>query len=172
MRSLYELIQYLQYGTKLHIGVLFLNNYGNSMCALPIEHAIHSRTLCWELKVRSKNAFKRCFRCRNLAVKKAMQTKKPFGGICINGTYEYTHPVVVSGEVACIIYIGNILEEGEGHKRLLRILGEEAYLTQTLEKNFGYEKCVKIIFLIIFMRKLFYKFVLFFASAISFCNFL
>lgn len=46
--------------------------------------------------------------CRNAAIKKAMRLKKEFGGFCINGVYEYIHPVIINDYVACIIYIGNI----------------------------------------------------------------
>lgn len=142
--NLYELIQCLQYGTNLHIGVLFFNNYGNKKCQLPHSHTIHSREVCDELKGKSKKEYKRCFTCRNLAIKKALATQKPFGGICINGIYEYTHPVVLQGDVACMIYIGNILVDGRGQEKLEKNLGERAELISTLEKDFTYQKCAAV----------------------------
>lgn len=142
--NLYELIQCLQYGTNLHIGVLFFNNYGNEKCQLPVSHTIHSREVCNEMKSRGKREFKRCFSCRNLAIKKAMATQKPFGGICINGVYEYTHPVVVQGDVACMIYVGNILEETKGYEKLGKQLGEKLHLVDTMERDFSYQKCVAL----------------------------
>lgn len=141
--NLFEMIQCLQYGTKLHIGVLFLNGYGNEMCQLPYHHTIHSGEVCDEMKGKGKQAFKRCFRCRNLAIQKALLTREPFGGICINGVYEYTHPVIIGDEVVCIIYIGNILEQGRGRKRLEKQLGDHGELISTLEETFPYQKCAE-----------------------------
>lgn len=142
--NLYELIQCLQHGTNLHIGVLFFNNYGNKKCQLPYRHTIHSREVCDELKGKGKKEYKRCFACRNLAIKKALKTQKPFGGVCINGIYEYTHPVVIQGDVACIIYIGNILVDGRGREKLEKNLGERAKLINTLEKDFTYQTCAVV----------------------------
>lgn len=142
--NLYELIQYLSYGTQLHIGVLFFDDYGNERCKLPHAHSIHSGAICKALKDEGRRSFQRCFACRNLAIQKAMRTKKAFGGLCINGIYEYTHPVVMDGEVVCMIYIGNILEEGTGREKLCRRLGEKVWLLETLETDFPYGKCAAV----------------------------
>ena len=142
MRSdLYDLIQALQYGTKLHIGVLFFNDYGNEKCRLPFHHTIHSREVCDALKEKGRQSFRRCFSCRNLAIQKALTEKKPFGGICINGVYEYTHPVVIRGEVVCIIYIGNILDPEKGQAKLEKQLNTQSELVKTLENNYSYDQC-------------------------------
>lgn len=134
--TLYDLIKYLEYGTKLHIGVLFLGNYGNEKCILPFSHEIHTGAACEKFK--SKN-FKRCFKCRNLAIKKALATKKSFGGLCINGIYEYTRPVIIDNEIACIIYIGNILEPEKGYLKISK--NTDKSLLDTLEKDFDAKKC-------------------------------
>lgn len=133
-KSLEEMITYLEYGTKLHIGVLFYGNYGNDMCNLPHNRHIHHSPLCSEFKERSKKEYTRCFTCRNLALKKAISTKQGFGGICINGIYEYTRPVIIDGEVACIIYIGNIFDEDNKGKLLNRIC-DKPELINSLEKG-------------------------------------
>ena len=65
-RTLYDMIKYIQYGTNLHIGALFLNNYGNEMCRLPFTHTIHSSPVCEFIKATNKNEYNRCFKCRNL----------------------------------------------------------------------------------------------------------
>lgn len=142
-RKLYEMISYLEYGTNLHIGVLFFNNYGNEMCHLPEAHKIHSARICESIKNISINEYKRCFRCRNLAIQKAIKTKTPFGGLCINGVYEYTHPVIINDDLACIIYIGNILCDGE-NKRLNKRIQNKKSLLNTMERDFGYEKCMVV----------------------------
>ena len=57
-KTLYEVIKYLQYGTNLHIGVLFFNNFGNEMCVLPKKHETHSRDVCEIFKGMEKKGFK------------------------------------------------------------------------------------------------------------------
>lgn len=137
-RSLYEVISCLQYGTKLHISVLFFNNYGNKKCTLPHEQTIHASPICNKFKEYGKHGFRRCFACRNLAIKKAMTDKKPFGGLCINGIYEYLHPVIINGDVACIIFIGNIINSFDNISAIDKKTGN---LSDTAEQNFGYDKC-------------------------------
>ncbi|MBQ6823088.1 MAG: helix-turn-helix domain-containing protein [Clostridia bacterium] len=105
--SLNQLIESLEYGTNLHIGVQFFGNIGNDLLALPVARRIHSSPICDEAKARP-NGLRRCYRCRNLAFQKALKTKQPFGGLCINGLYEYLHPLLLEDEVAAVIYIGNI----------------------------------------------------------------
>ncbi len=138
--SLFDLITYLQYGTKLHIGVLFFGNYGNKKCILPQEQTIHASRICDEFKS-CAGGLTRCFKCRNAAIKKAHRTKTAFDGLCINGVYEYTRPVVIGKDVACIIYIGNILEKTKGIEKLKKNLGNKDYLLDSLEKNFSYDQC-------------------------------
>ena len=133
-RGLFDLIRYLQSGTRLHIGVLFFGRYGNELCRLPHAHTIHSSPVCTHLKQGSAG-FRRCFRCRNMALRKALREKKPFGGLCSGGVYEYTHPVVIGGEVAAVIFIGNLLVGGEENKRLLSRLGDMRALLATMEES-------------------------------------
>ncbi len=140
--SLCDLITCLEYGTKLHIGVLFLGNYGNGKCALPMERTVHTGKVCDVFK-EFDGGLKRCFRCRTAAIGKAIRTRKTFGGICINGVYEYTRPVVIDDEVACIIYIGNILDSVNGYKRLRQKLGDASkdFVFDTMEKAFSFSQC-------------------------------
>ena len=132
--TLYELITGLSYGTKLYIGVCFFGNNGNKKCELPHEYSIHAGNACCVLK-RCTDP-KRCYRCRKMAIRKAVRTKESFGGCCINGVYEYTRPVVIDDEVICVIYVGNIFAE-EGRKKL------EKYPVDIscMEHNFSYEQC-------------------------------
>ncbi len=139
--KLYDLINYLQYGTKLHIGVLFLGSYGNDMVKLPLRQEIHTGILCDEFK--SAN-FNRCYRCRNRAIHKAIKTKKDFGGICINGIYEYTRPVIINDEVASIIFIGNIFDKEKGYAKLKPYIDEKEWLFDTMEKDFSQKQCEEV----------------------------
>ena len=119
------MINFLQYGTKLHIGVLFFGNYGNEKCILPNSHRIHNGKACEKFKVWEQNSFRRCLKCRNMAINKALSNKEAFGGLCINGVYEYTRPVTIDGEVACIIFIGNIYESAMGERIRKKLCGND-----------------------------------------------
>lgn len=141
--SLYDLIKYLENGTKLHIGVLFFGKHGNEKLILPYKHTIHSGSACEAIK-EGVGAAKRCFACRAAAIKKAVDTKQDFGGFCINGVYEYTRPVVIDGEVCAVVFIGNILAEGSGQKRLLAWLRGKEEMLETMERDFDIEKCEEL----------------------------
>lgn len=138
---LYNLIQNIEYGTNLHIGVLFFKDYGNSMCELPKRQEIHQSPVCDIFKSYTRTSFLRCLRCRNLALKKAVTTKKPFGDLCINGIYEYTHPVIIDNEVAGVIFVGNIATNDGICK--IKSLAEDMPL-QTLEHNFSAAQCINV----------------------------
>lgn len=138
---LYNLIQNIEYGTNLHIGVLFFKDYGNKMCELPRRQEIHQSPVCDLIKAHSDSSFHRCYRCRNLALKKAINTKKAFGGLCINGIFEYTHPVIIDGDVACVIFVGNIATNESIEKIKLF---DNNLPVDTLEHNFSFEKCESV----------------------------
>ena len=73
--TLQNLIELLEYRTKLHISVLFLSeNCGSEKNILEIEHIVHSKPFCDFMK-QQKNGLKRCMGCKQLAVRKAMQEK-------------------------------------------------------------------------------------------------
>ena len=135
--SLFNLLNTIEHGTKLHTGVLFMGNYGNKHLHIPFENTIHSSPFCTEMK-KNHAGYRRCFACRNAAIRKALKTKQDFGGVCINGVYEYTRPVTVNGEVACIIFIGNILPS--------EITTRGKYspeFKKTMEPDFGIDRCIK-----------------------------
>lgn len=112
MYCLQDMIRYIEYGTQLHIGVLMLGDHGNRELMLSQEHTIHSAPFCRKRK-ESPEGMRRCYRCRNIAIRKAIRLRTPFGGRCINGLYEYTHPVLRGNAVVAIIFVGNILDGSE-----------------------------------------------------------
>jgi len=142
--KLYNMIKYLEHGTNLHIGVLFFKNYGNAACDLPNDQKIHHSPMCDKFKIYKKSAFSRCFKCRNLAIKKALEAKEAFDGLCINGIYEYTHPVVIDGEVAFMIFIGNILDKEKGLEKIKRRTGGKKFPISTMETEFSASDCKSI----------------------------
>ena len=136
--KLYRLIKNLEYGTNIHICVVFLNDFGNVNTILPSSQNIHSKKVCDYFK--SLDNQQKCIRCRNLVLKKIIRTQKPFGGVCINGIYEYCLPVVINNKVVCVIFIGNILPEKEKQQRLLSKIDEES-LVYDLQHNYSFEQC-------------------------------
>lgn len=138
---LYNFIKYLEYGTRLHIGVLFFKNYGNEYCKLPREQEIHHSPMCNFFKTKDKSSYSKCFRCSTFVISKVLKTKKPFSGICINGIFEYTYPVILHNEVVCIIFIGNIFDDTDGRRKMEKLSDFDCRLIDTLEPNFKSENC-------------------------------
>ncbi len=138
--NLQSLINALEYGTNLHIGVLFFGNYGNPKLKVSYENTIHPSKVCTQFKD-SLYGYKKCFKCRNLAIKKALKEKKSFGGVCINGVYEYTHTVLENDNIICIIFIGNIIPDEKNNQKLTKKIGDKKHLLLSMEKEFDYKKC-------------------------------
>lgn len=116
---LFELIDALEYGTKLHISVVFLGGWGNVYTSLPRDRVIHSRPFC---KYKKETAgLSACFACRNAKLKRAVEEKKGFYGECVHGIYEYTHPVCIENEAVAVVFVGNIFpadKAADGSQRL------------------------------------------------------
>lgn len=140
--SLYDLIRLIEHGTRLHISVELFGNFGNSYCTLPHEHTIHSNPVCNSFK-EERGGLAKCVRCRNYTVKRVMRDKRSFAALCINGVYEYTHPVVVDGRVCAIIFVGNILTE-EGKAKLTVSSNSASIPFESMEQFTDDEKCRSI----------------------------
>ena len=134
--NLYDLIYFIQEGTKIHISVVFLENYGNDRTLLPSKHLFHSRPICRHAK--TTRGFSGCFHCKNLALNKAITTKQSFGGVCVNGIYEYCHPIMDNGTVIGVIFIGNIMPSQDNRERLENFSSDPALLN-TLDSSFPIE---------------------------------
>jgi len=141
--SLYELICQLTFGTKLHIGVLFFRNRSHPLLVLPPKNQIHASPVCDFCK-RTPEGIRRCIRCRNAAIKRALVRKKAFAAPCINGVFEYTRPVVMDGQVACVIYVGNMIPPEDSGTQISHILGKETELLHTLQAGVTLQQCETI----------------------------
>lgn len=139
--TLYELIEQIERGTKLHVGVEFFGRYGCSECNLPHPHTIHSSAVCDFFKSKPRGLM-RCIKCRSYAIRRARRDRQPFSALCINGVFEYTYPVVIEDETAAVIFIGNILT-CEGEKKL-SAMGLDGVPFDTMERNTAEEDCKKI----------------------------
>ncbi len=128
--DLSDLISMLEFGTNLHISIVFLSDFGNDKTVLPRESTIHSSPICDESK-QTLSGYKKCVRCRNIALKKATTLKKSFGGLCINGIYEYCRPIIYKDEVIAVLFIGNIFNENP------KTLNLDSRMLSTLQKNFS-----------------------------------
>lgn len=137
--SLLELLKIIEYGTKLHISVVFLDDFGNDKTALPFSYTIHSMPICDTFKSDS-NGRDMCIRCRNAVLKRVIRTKKSLYGICINGVFEYCHPVLWENKVICVIFIGNILPSNS--KRLMEKIPDPQTIN-TMQADFGNNDCAK-----------------------------
>lgn len=133
---LQELISMLELGSKIHISVLFMRNIKYSKyLELSFKNTIHSSPFCDLMKL-TDTGFKKCLKCKRLAVKKALREKKPFGGECIHGAYEYCYPVVTDEKTAAVIFIGNMLSEN------IKECDEKTL--STLEEKHDEEFCIKL----------------------------
>ena len=137
--SLYDLLRFLERGTRLHIGVLFFGSFGGGAFRLPHSQTIHDAPVCWEFKGR-EGGNRRCFRCRQMAIQKCLRERSEFGGCCVNGVYEYTRPVLIDGDCVAMIYVGNI-HKPDADERLCRHLGDKQSLLATMEESFDEEQC-------------------------------
>lgn len=139
--SLYDFIYFIQEGTKIHISVEFLENYGNGKTVLPSKNQFHSRPICRYAK--TTRGLYGCFRCKNLALTKAVVSKKPFSGVCVNGIYEYCRPIVDNGTVIGIIFIGNIMPPENNRERINRF-SSDPELLNTLDSDFSIDNLEKL----------------------------
>lgn len=144
--SLYDLIKALETGTKLHIGVIFFGLKRDALLTLPYDSTIHSSEYCWKIKENREDA-RKCFRCRQLAIRKAIRGKKAFGGLCLYGVWEYTHPIIIGGNTVGIIFIGNIYTAEKGRSIIMKRLEKRGlshnaeHLISTMEPSFDISQC-------------------------------
>ncbi len=110
--ALQEFLQFLEYGTNLHITVVFLENYGNEKTKLNSYFVNHSKPYC-EFQKSTPGGLSRCVKCRNKAISRVCETKTAFGGLCDGGVYEYITPVMHEDVVIAVIFIGNIKDSDE-----------------------------------------------------------
>ena len=136
--NLYDMIKMIEYGTRLHIGVLFFSLDRNEKLLIPYSHQIHAAPVCLQFKSQA-GGYERCFACRNAAIENVINTKTALGGTCVNGVYEYTHPIIVNNNVFAIVYIGNVLQSNDCEK--IKALVNDTELLSTMERDFSEDRC-------------------------------
>ena len=107
--TLQELITALEYGNRFHISIEFEYVHRELIKTLSVSrsHVIHATPFCDEVKERK--GLNPCLVCKGKAMDKAKKTGLPFGGLCVNGVYEFCYPVFSGGGLLCIIFLGNII---------------------------------------------------------------
>lgn len=143
--SLCDFLQLLNDTTKLQIGIIFLGVPRHELLILPFKYTIHMAPYCWKMKSNYNNE-NHCLDCRNKAIRKAQKTMKPFNGMCVNGVWEYMHPIIIDNRVVGIIFIGNILRESSRTQITQRLTenlwtNEEEELLQTMAYETSEETC-------------------------------
>ena len=139
--TLSGLITALEKGTKVHISVVFLSNYGNHMTRRTFAQSIHANPVCDEVKLlKGKEA---CVRCRNTVLRMCSRYQHSFGGLCPKGVYEYVRPVVKNGTTVAVVFVGNILMDDAQQRQLLRKYVKSS-LFRTMAQDFTQEDCVHI----------------------------
>ena len=102
------LIEALERDNKIYICILPLGRYpASTETVLSNERTVHRHPYCEKIKL-THNGLKRCLISKQLAVTKAVKTKKAFTGRCIHGVFEAVCPVVIGGDVAYVVFVGGI----------------------------------------------------------------
>ena len=114
--TLGELIETLEIGTKLHISITFLDEYGNRKTQRTRSQSIHDSPVCLTIK-HQLGELASCYRCRNTVQKAVIQRRRSMAGVCTNGVYEYCRPVVYEDRVLTLAQLRDILVVNfEGHE--------------------------------------------------------
>jgi len=137
-----KLISALEFGTNLHISVVFLDSNGNKQTQLKFTQKIHSSPVCDAAKV-TPQGLAACMRCRNVVLKWARKRKQSFEGYCTKGVYEYCRPVVRNDETVAVVFVGNILTNDEHQYARLRSNFDPALLN-TMQSGFLSADCAGI----------------------------
>lgn len=138
---LQDLIAALQCRGKFHISIEFFNKDLKKALRLPRRHMIHSTPFCDEIKER--RGLNRCLQCKGKAMDKARRTAAPYGGLCVNGVYEFCYPVYLKGSLICIIFIGNIVNDTNAFLQKSGLTPENPLL-DTMERDMDDAACMKI----------------------------
>ena len=140
--TLSNLIDTLEFGTKLHICVAFLSNCGNRKTRCTHAQSVHNMPVCMAVK-KDTRGLASCYRCRNAVQRAVVRTGKSMAGICTNGVYEYCRPVMYEGRPICVVFVGNVLTDDPAQRKKL-LARVEPELLDSMEQDRTPTDCVKI----------------------------
>ena len=115
------LVELLCRGNAMHISVWdFSGLLQWEPLALDLANQFHSVPFCGLAKS-TRKGYRLCIRCKERANRKARVGKVPFSGYCVCGLFEAAYPVVLDGQVRCVVYAGNLAPDlrrsGSGGRR-------------------------------------------------------
>ncbi len=141
--TLQELITALEYGNHFHISIEFEYVHRELIKTLSISrsHIIHATPFCDDVKERK--GLNPCLICKGKAMDKAKKTGLSFGGLCVNGVYEYCYPVYSGGNLLCIIFLGNIISDMETFLKKSGLTADSPII-ETMEVGMDAEMCLQI----------------------------
>lgn len=137
--GLEELLEALEKDRKIHITVVFFNDYGNPKTIPGYQHMVHNTPVCRYVKQKHAG-YQACYRCRKAVEEMLIRHKKPIMGCCFGGVYEYCSPVIYQDKVIAVVFIGNLLTDAPRQRQRL---GREIHpeLLSTMETRFTREDC-------------------------------
>lgn len=119
MATLEELLDILCENTDMHISVTDTSGITyHPPFTLPYKYRIHSRKFC-DMAKSTRKGYEQCMKCKRVCNKLAVHRRKPFGGLCSFGLYEIVYPIIIDGNLKCILYIGNLVKDLEESKKKL-----------------------------------------------------
>ena len=120
MEKLQTLLNLLTSERRVHISVLDVSGILNlPICELEFGSVIHSKNFC-NIAKSTDEGFRACLECKGKANKKASDTREAFSGHCVFGLYEAAVPVIIDGNTAAVVYVGNaILDEKRTRNKLI-----------------------------------------------------
>ena len=86
---------------------------------LGFSYQNHSMAFC-NLAKSTRKGYRFCIRCKERANRKALTEKKPFSGYCVCRLFEAAYPVVLNGQVRCVVYAGNLAPDPSAAEERLR----------------------------------------------------
>ena len=139
MQDLQTLISLLTQRRNIHISFLDLTGVLNTPnTSVGFAHRLHSKPFC-DIAKSTDEGRRRCLRCKRCANKKAITTKRAFGGYCVYGLYEVAFPIVMNNTVVAVVYVGNaVIDEKKTQVRIestcARSLVEKSELLRHLKE--------------------------------------
>lgn len=111
MQPLQIFIDQLQKGRNYHISILDVSGVlHTSLTELAHNTLVHSCTFC-RIAKSTEHGLRTCLHCKKLANNKAIHRRTPFAGHCAYGLYEVAYPVIISNQVAAVVYVGNFITD-------------------------------------------------------------
>ena len=130
--TLEQLLDSLCRGKGLHVCIHDISGIlQHPNLKLPRKYILHSSAFCDAAKA-TAISHRICMRCKMITNEKASRKASWFQGYCCYGIYKVVYPVVINDRVACIIYLGNLVDNP---KTLQQRIRKMCHYTGVLPEN-------------------------------------